>query len=319
MSVYEQTKQRLTNTGDAVTRTSNDAVNYVQRTTNDVMNKIDIGTTVNSTKEFLESNSIIARFSFLIMAIFIFIVLVRLSLIIITYFMSINSGSVYLINGMITGNKPFVFPQDPNTNKNIKSIIKSDNANSGVEFSWSCWLYINNIANNPLQRAVYKHIFSKGNNNWNSESSNPKGVAYPNNAPGLYLSPLVNDLHIYMNTYDVVNEEIIINAIPLNKWFNITICCVNKSIDVYINGIIVNSHKLLSVPKQNYGDVYVCNNGGFSGNLSNLIYFNKALSLQKIHKIVSDGPNFKTMKGSETSQKDYNYISMDWYFNNPSY
>ena len=317
MSVYEQTKQRLSNVGDSLTRTSNDATNYVQQTTNNVVKNVNIGSAVNSSKEFLESNSIIARFSFLIMAIFIFVILVRVSLLIITYFMKNKSGTVYLIKGMINANEPFIFPQDPNSNRNVKSIIKSDNANTGVEFTWSCWLYINGITDNPRTANIYKHIFSKGNNNWNSNSSNPKGVAYPNNAPGLYLSPSTNDLYIYMNTYDKINEEIVVNAIPLNKWFNITICCVNKSIDVYINGIIVNSHQLVSVPKQNYGDVYVCNNGGFSGNLSNLVYYNKAISLQMIHNIISEGPNFKTMRSSKTNQKDYNYLSMDWYFNNP--
>jgi hypothetical protein len=238
---------------------------------------------------------------------------------IVSYFILNKSGTVYLVNGMIEGNEPLIFPQDPNRNSNAKSISKSTNAASGVEFSWSCWLYVNGITPNPSDQITYKHVFSKGNNNWNSSASNPKGVAYPNNAPGVYLSPNTNDIHIFMNTYDVVNEEIIVNSIPLNKWFNLTICCVNKSLDVYINGIVVNSHQMQSVPKQNYGDVYVCNNGGFNGNLSNLIYYNKALSLPKLQEIMSSGPNFRAVYNSKTNQLDYNYLSLDWYFNNPTY
>lgn len=318
-TTYQQTTQALSNTANSVSQSVNNTVNDMTKSFNDTVKSIDIIPSANSTKEFLESNSAIARFSFLILAIFVFVILLKLFIRIIAYFLLNKSGTVYLVNGMIDGNEPFIFPQDPNSNSNAKTLSKSNNANSGVEFSWSCWLYVNSITVNPGQQTIYKHVFSKGNNNWNTSSSNPKGVAYPNNAPGVYLSPNTNDLYVFMNTYDIVSEEIVVNAIPLNKWFNLTICCVNKSLDIYINGIIVNSHQLISVPKQNYGDVFVCNNGGFSGNLSNLIYYNKAISLKTIQQIVASGPNFKAITSSKTNQRDYNYLAIDWYFNNPIY
>jgi hypothetical protein len=315
--IYQQTKEGISSAGEFVSRTSNNAVNYIQQTTEGALKNVEVPT-VNSTREFLESNSIIARVSFLIMAIFVFVILLRLSIRIVAYFLLNKSGTVYLVNGMIDGDEPYIFPQDPNRNSNAKTIIKSNNAMSGVEFSWSCWLYVKGVSNNPNQGNVYKHVFSKGNNNWNSSNSNPRGVAYPNNAPGVYLSPDTNNLHIFMNTYDAVSERVVVKGIPLNKWFHLTICCLNKSLDVYINGIVVNSYKLRSVPKQNYGDVFVCNNGGFSGSLSNLIYYNKAISLQTIHNIVASGPNFRNMRG-KLKQNDYKYLSIDWYFNNPTY
>ena len=317
-TTYQQTTQAASDMSNSVSQSVNNTVNDMQKSMNDAMKSVDIIPSANSTKEFLESNSVIAKFAFLILAIFVFVILLKLGIRLIVYLMLNKSGTVYLIDGMIDGNEPYTFPQDPTANSNVKTLSKSNNANSGVEFSWSCWLYVNSITSNPSERTVYKHVFSKGNNNWNSSSSNPPGVAYPNNAPGVYLSPTTNDLYVFMNTYDVVSEEIVINAIPLNKWFNLTICCVNKSLDVYVNGIIVNSHQLISVPKQNYGDVFVCNNGGFSGNLSNLIYYNRAISLKTIQQIVASGPNFKAMNGSKT-QKYFDYLSIDWYFNNPIY
>lgn len=317
-TTYQQTTKAASDVTNSVSQTVNDTVNGIQKSFNDTVKSIDIIPSANSTNEFLESNSVIAKFAFLIMAIFVFVILLKLSIRILAYFALNKSGTVYLIDGMIDGNEAYTFPQDPNANSNAKTLSKSYNANSGVEFSWSCWLYVNSITTNPSEHTVYKHVFSKGNNNWNSSSSNPPGVAYPNNAPGVYLSPTTNDLYVFMNTYDVVSEEIVVNAIPLNKWFNLTICCVNKSLDVYVNGIIVNSHQLISVPKQNYGDVFVCNNGGFSGNLSNLIYYNKAISLKTIQQNVASGPNFKTMNGAK-KQKYYDYLSIDWYFNNPIY
>jgi len=292
------------------------STNSMTDSLNTTMKSLDMTPTVNSTKEFLESNSAIARFSFLIMAIFIFIIVLKLCIRLISYFILNKSGKVVIVDGMIDGNEPYTFPQDPNSNSNVKTISKSNNAENGVEFTWSVWLYVDSITSSSTN-TVYKHVFSKGNNNWNSSSSNPPGVAYPNNAPGVYLSPTTNDLYVFMNTYDIINEEIVINSIPLNKWFNLIICGVNKSIDVYINGIVVNSHQLVSVPKQNYGDVYVCNNGGFSGNLSELVYYNKAVSLKTIQQIVSAGPVLKYVSSSKSKSPSYNYLSMDWYYQNP--
>jgi hypothetical protein len=264
-----------------ISNSTSKAVDNIQQSFDNTMKKIDIIPSVNSTSEFLQSNSVIAKFAFLIMAIFIFIIALKLIIRIISYFILTKSGTIKLVDGLIDGNEPYTFPQDPNSNSNAKTIPKSNNATTGVEFTWSVWLYVNSITSSPND-TTYKHVFSKGNNNWNTSSSNPDGVAYPNNAPGVYLSPTTNDLYIFMNTYDIINEQVAVNGIPLNKWFNLTICCVNKSLDIYINGIIVNSHQMVSVPKQNYGDVFVCNNGGFSGNLSQLVYYNKAISIKVI-------------------------------------
>ena len=300
----------------AIYSSGESSVGNMENSLSSSLKSLDMTPTVNSTKEFLQSNSAIARFSFLLLAIFIFVIILKICIRLLSYFILNKSGNVNLIDGMIDGNEPYTFPQDPNSNSNAKTLAKSNNAENGVEFTWSVWLYVDSITSTATN-TVYKHVFSKGNNNWNSSSSNPPGVAYPNNAPGVYLSPTTNDLYVFMNTYDIINEEIVVNSFPLNKWFNLIICCVNKSVDVYINGIVVNSHKLVSVPKQNYGDVYVCNNGGFSGNLSNLAYYNKAISLKKIQQIVSSGPSLKYSSGSKSKPPTTNYLSMDWYYQNP--
>jgi len=71
---------------------------------------------------------------------------------------------------------------------------------------------------------------------------------------------------------------------------------------------------LAGVPKQNYGDVYASLNGGFSGNTSDLRYFETALSTSKIQAIVNKGPNTKLITGKSVSNSDTNkYISTRWY------
>jgi len=309
-NAYEQTKDSVSNVANSVSQQANDTVNYIQQSVDNVTKNIDVTPNINATQEFLESNSIIAKFSFLIMAIFIFVILLKFSIQIISYFLFNKSGTVRFINGMIRGDEPIIFSQNPNKVTNGKFISKSDNATSGVEFTWSCWLYVNSITGTA---GKYKHVFSKGNNNWAATST---GIASPNNAPGVYLNASKNELYVIISTYSNPNEMITVHEIPLNKWFNITICCVNQGLDIYVNGTIVNSHVLTTLPKQNYGDVFVCGNGGFSGNISNLVYYNKAISLQTIQQIISAGPNFKPVYGTDGKQKNYDYITLDWYLNN---
>jgi hypothetical protein len=72
---------------------------------------------------------------------------------------------------------------------------------------------------------------------------------------------------------------------------------------------------MANVVKQNYDDVNICMNGGFSGYLSGLTYYNNAISIAEIQDILVSGPN---MKSVETSMNDkFNkprYLADRWYF-----
>jgi hypothetical protein len=170
-------------------------------------------------------------------------------------------------------------------------------------------LFINNIGTS----GKYQHIFNKGND---TPDPTGTGLNYPNNAPGMYISPNKNELTVIFNTYDVINEEVIIPDVPMNKWFNVILRCKNKTVDVYVNGTITKSTELIGVPKQNYGDVYVAMNGGFDGYISNLWYYSYALSTLDIEHIMSRGPNTKMSNGSQSTMnlKNNDYLSLRWYF-----
>ena len=253
---------------------------------------------------FLESNSLVAKFAFLLLIIFAFVILLRVGISTISYFLT-PSASPHLIDGMVDGKQLIVFPQDPSSNGAV-TIYRSVNATDGIEFSWSVWIFINSL---QYLEGQYKHIFYKGNSNLEQN-----GLNFPNNAPGLYLAPNTNALVVMMNTYNVINEEVIIPDIPINKWFNVIIRCKNTTLDVYANGTIVRSVNLIGVPKQNYGDVYVGMNGGFDGNISNLWYYDYALGTSEIQKIVNGGPNTNLIGSNGMSDKLANYLSLRWYF-----
>jgi hypothetical protein len=95
---------------------------------------------------------------------------------------------------------------------------------------------------------------------------------------------------------------------------NVIIRCQNKTLDVYINGTVARSLQLTSVPKQNYGDVYVGMNGGFDGYISNLWYYNYALGTAAIQQIVARGPNTKMIGSSGLNDKSRDYLSLRWFF-----
>lgn len=267
---------------------------------------------MNETYDFLQSNSLVAKVAFLIFIVFVFAVLLRVGISLMGYFLGPNS-SPRLINGMVDAKQLMVIPQDP-TAEGSKPIIRSVNASEGIEFTWSVWIYIDDLTYNS---GKYRCVFYKGNdfiNNAIENGGDTRGLNFPNNAPGMYIAPNTNSLIIFMNTFNVINEQIKIDDIPINKWVNVMIRCQNNTLDIYVNGTITKSHKLHGVPKQNYGDVYVAPNGGFSGYISNLWYYNHALGTAEISKIVNKGPNTNLTGSNGINSKMADYLSLRWFF-----
>jgi hypothetical protein len=239
-----------------------------------------------------------------------FLILLKYSTALISYLFQ-PKKNVTLVNGLIDSKHMISIPQDPN-NVNSIPIIRSKNQDEGLEFTWSVWINIDDLV---YKQNEYKHIFHNGENNINTEK-NLFGINFPNNGPGLYIGPVKNELIIIMNTFKTIREEVIIDDIPLNKWVNVIIRVNNQNVlDVYINGNLARRHILDSVPKQNYGDVYVSANGGFSGLTSDLKYYAEAIDLSEIQNIIYNGPNLKMINNSFINSVP-KYLSLRWFFNN---
>ena len=264
---------------------------------------------VGSSGSFLTSNTLIAKFAFLLLVLIIFMVLLNLGVRIIAYFMK-PSGSPMLINGTMNAANEVVIPQDPK-NSDTKEILRSNNQNKGLEFTWSLWIYINDTSNSPR----FSNIFNKGNATYKED-----GIASVNNGPGLYLDNENHNLLIVMNTVDrnEYEEYLEIKDVPLRKWFHCVIRVENTALDVYVNGAIVTRSIMQDVPKQNYENINICKNGGFNGNIADLQYFDKALSIFQINNIVAWGRN--TNAANENSSGDATgfpyYLSNLWYTSN---
>ena len=210
---------------------------------------------VGASTQFLQSNTIVAKLAFIIIAIIGFLFLLNLGISLIAYFAS-PATNPYLVKGMIDGAYAMVVPQDPK-NSDYLPISRSNNENKGIEFTWSFWIYINDLGTSSTK---YQHIFNKGDNTYNSSTN----ISSVNNAPGVYLGPDKNNLHIVIDTVDGTdkNNVIDIDNIPIRKWVNVAIRMQNLTVDVYVNGTVSSRLVLNNTPKQNYNDVYICQSTG---------------------------------------------------------
>ena len=103
-------------------------------TFNDLKSK-DVSASAN---EFIESNTIVTKFVFLILVLIGFLVLVNLGINLLLYFL-LDSPDPYVVKGLINGNSQKTVYQDPN-NSNSITIYRSNNQDKGMEFTWSVWL-----------------------------------------------------------------------------------------------------------------------------------------------------------------------------------
>ena len=98
---------------------------------------------LEGTQEFLNSNSLVAKFAFLLLILIVFVLALRAGIQFLTWLFT-PSGSPHLLDGMIDAQHMKVITQDPATSGSIP-IIRSNNQLDGIEFTWSIWIYIDNI------------------------------------------------------------------------------------------------------------------------------------------------------------------------------
>ncbi len=293
----EQVGESISNTAETISNTVNDVVEKTQEQTQGMFSDFSSSKLVEGSEEFITSNSIIAKISFFLLVLVIFIIVMKTVIWLFNWIYSIPAA-VHLTDGMVGGNVSRTFSQDPEK-KDSKIILRSVNQEEGLEFTWSVWMFINELPTVGTKG----NVFIKGG----------MGVE----SPSVYVTRNVQDptVEVRMNTFG--GQEIAtINNVPMKKWFNLMIRCSGKNVDLYVNGIIAVRHELQHVAKQNYGNVVLHAYGGYDGYTSNLWYFNRAISTMEIADIARKGPNLKELSetGPENKKmKSYNYLSLQWF------
>ena len=288
----------------------------------------------------LLGDGIIARLAFVTIVIIGFYIFLRLGLVILSFIYADNT-SPHLLDGMVKSNNYLRIVQDPTVDGSIP-VYRSDNENKGTEFTWSVWIYMDNVQTYAADdNDLNYHIFSKGSKELSSDDDNKYFIV---NGPGLYLNAkqdtsvgqTENELHLLMDTFDTGNggdvnrgskdNKIVVAGIPVKKWVNVIIRIENKTIDIFINGILSRRTIYSGIIRQNYGDVYLAgklegqNSGAHStsgiedGFISNLWYYDRAIGTMEILSIVNSGPNTKYL-GDDSINSSPSYLSTSWYTN----
>jgi hypothetical protein len=163
----------------------------------------------------------------------------------------------------------------------VRTIIPSGEAPStgGADWGLQYWMYI-----------------SDWNYKFGSDKDVVKRIA-PNNpaitAPRIFLSPSDNTLNVRISIFPADSQAgastptanstgdsftCSVENVPLQSWFAVSVTCFQRNLDIYINGRLVKSCVLPGVPKPAVGDIILNDNGGFSGSICNLHWYNSMLS-----------------------------------------
>jgi len=214
--------------------------------------------------------------------------------------------AVYPFTG--SSSKTKVIKQDPSVAGSL-TLAASDNQLTGIEFTYSTFLYISDDTDSGDGVLKWKSIFYKG------YESGP----FPLLGPGVFVSSGDSNgtrLRIIMNTYEKWFNTLDIPQIPVNKWFHFAIVLKNSSLEAYVNGNLANKLSLKgTLPYQNYqplilfpstrtsqtefvgpahgiptGENFFVD-GKFSGYISNMTYFTYALTYSEIQNQLNIGPS----------------------------
>lgn len=349
-------------------------------------------------REYINSNDMTSNVVFILVILIVSIILFNFFMKFTLNMFSLNN-SPHLIDGMVNArDSDITITQDPK-NSSSKTILISENKEGGLEFTWSFWIYIEDL---DYRRGELKNVFVKGDNmmkkytdfdapcspdlacstpmtaneksililyrtllkrepdsggfksfvavlnngtktldditkefkdsaeykSLHSQSGNPYDeIENTINSPGVYLTPHDNKLLFVFNTFEHLNEQFEIDNIPMNKWVNVIIRCENRTVDIFMNSSFAHRHLLDGLPKQNYNNVHIGNNKGFSGYVSNLWYYNYALGSRAINNIYRKGANTNLLNGKDDNVKNQvslskdvggtyrpNYLSFRWFF-----
>jgi len=173
----------------------------------------------------------------------------------------------------------------------------SKNEEGGMEFTMSMFLYIERYYNsaqtnlldgsNPLENKSI--ILKKGD---------PNTTHTENACPAIVVGPENNTITIYLNTYSNPSHKIVIDNLPIKKWFSLSLVVQGKKVNVYVNGFVKKSVVVDSPVRQNfYPIVFGSKYGGFNGELTSGAYYRYALSSYEIRNLVKSGPNMTYATG----------------------
>ena len=240
------------------------------------------------------------------------------------------NSKVLLVPNTSPSSSSIVIVQDPKL-PNPKMVLASDNERTGVEFTYSFFLYVDpaTMATAGDTVDVLKQVFYKG-------YSKP----FPLMGPGVFVRSTQNTLRVFMNSYKSWYSYVDIPNIPLAKWFHTAMVFRANNLEVYVNGNMAGRISMESTaPYQNYENVVIFGGNSYDsgstryanegtgtpeafkvgpaiiGQISRLSYYRYALSFSEIQANVNEGPSSQIDLPSGASPNSYmgNTLTDTWY------
>jgi hypothetical protein len=221
-------------------------------------------------------------------------------------------------NTIIDDAQVIVF-QDAKTYSTAKTILPSVNERTGMEFSYSFFLSVDQNTFNNGEEVLYS-VFYKGYDN------NP----WPLLSPGVFIMGNNNTMRVIMSSLKEPYNYVDVENIPINKWFHVVLNYQNSALEVFINGKIVK--KLYfnnALPYNNFQNINIFNKktltvniptgrnirfqGSINGKISRLIYTRYALSVSEIQSLYKKGPS--SIITTATPSVETSYLSDSWWVN----
>ena len=155
-----------------------------------------------------------------------------------------------------------------------QKISSSDMANSSqsTNFAYSVWFFVED---------------------WSYKYGEKKTILVRNEeepCPNIFFDPMENNIEVVISDYNDRLNRCRIENVPLQKWVCLIVSVYNQTLDLYLDGKLIKTCVLDGVPKLDASkDVLVTPNGGFSGWISNIQYWDKAMNPQEAYKVYQKG------------------------------
>jgi len=295
-----------------------------------------------------------SKVSFVLVLLVIIYILTKVILYILTQYYSNMSKETVILSGRLTGSEYVKIktsgPDSVDSEEvedNTIEINRSINESNGIEFTYTMWLNtkigpvstidVSCTFNNDESHTIHSncldssssviHIFSKGDDTIYNGAA--LGKLLNINCPGVYLgyyedenSTISSNLYIITDTDGAQasgvtnnNNIIVINWLPHEKWFHLTISVKQNIIYIYINGTLITSKKMEGIITQNNNDYHINNNANTDyGSIADIFYYSKALNIFEINSKANKAISTNKSERSRTNSDTNNIVSFnyDW-------
>ena len=191
--------------------------------------------------------------------------------------------------------------QDGTTTSTINASHLATNGSDvpSSNFAYSVWFYVNDW---NYRYGEPKVIFGRMGANSSSGGGSVPGVSGLDPCPAVVLGAIENNISVSLACYPGINQApttpggntviktCSVSDVPIQKWVNLTLSVNGRTMDIYIDGKLVQTCLLPGVASiNNNADVYVTPSGGFNGWTSKFKYYPSPLNPQQAWNIYTQG------------------------------